>query len=551
MVRKTFIFKLWAAAAVIGDIALLFGQAGPATAAEPIWDGLAGNPQHTALGPVATDPLQGIRWSTPVDTSLSGSGEVLIHYGSPMVTAENTVIVPVKTTSAGGFIIEALNGSTGGSPIWQTSTGYTFPTPYGWTPSYSPVLTPNNVLYYPDAGGTVDYRTNPDSAVGTTGQIAFYTNINNYNNNPSAYNGIAIDTPLTSDSSGDIYFGYRIDSPNHPAGMTDGIARIAPNGSATYMSVDAIASNPTVSANMVPGVDTVVMNSAPALSNNGKTLYVAVSNGPNSYSGVGDLVALNAATLAPTAAVELKDPQNGSLAYLPDDGSASPMVDPNGDVYMGTLENPFNSNNDRGFMLHYSADLTQTKTPGLFGWDDTASVVPASMVPEYKGSSNYLIMTKYNNYYGHGTGTGLNELAILDPNATETVNGTLVMNEVETVLGPTPDLVARADGYPLAVREWCINTALVDPATDSVLVNSEDGNLYRWDLLSDTLTALVQLTHGIGEAYTPTLEGADGSVYAIQNGTLYNVAPEPGTSLLLVLGAPLVIMRRKRRTLHH
>ena len=73
------------------------------------------------------------------------------------------------------------------------------------------------------------------------------------------------------------------------------------------------------------------------------------------------------------------------------------------------------------------------------------------MVPGYTGTSNFLIMTKYNNYAGHGTGVGLNELAILDPNATEPANGISVMNEVETVLGPTPDLTARAEGYSQAV----------------------------------------------------------------------------------------------------
>ena len=78
--------------------------------------------------------------------------------------------------------------------------------------------------------------------------------------------------------------------------------------------------------------------------------------------------------------------------------------------------------------------------PGAFGWDDTASVVPAPVVPSYHGSSGYLLMTKYNNYADAG-GDGSNKVAILDPNATETdpVTGATVMKEVLAILGPTPN----------------------------------------------------------------------------------------------------------------
>src|SRR5207244_5794124 len=116
--------------------------------------------------------------------------------------------------------------------------------------------------------------------------------------------------------------------------------------------------------------------------------------------------------------VKLLDPMSGNSAGLPDDGTASPLVGPDGDVYYGVLENPFASS--KGWMLHFSGDLSQEKTPSAFGWDDTASIVPATMVPSYHGSSLYLLMTKYNNYGGINTGNGLNKLAILDPNATQT-----------------------------------------------------------------------------------------------------------------------------------
>ena len=92
------------------------------------------------------------------------------------------------------------------------------------------------------------------------------------------------------------------------------------------------------------------------------------------------------------------------------------------------------------------------------------------------------------------------------------------MKEVLTILGPTPD-----PNFPGGVTEWCINTAAVDPFTKSILVNSEDGFLYRWDLTTNTLSQKIRLTSGLGESYTPTAVGADGMVYAINNAMLFAV----------------------------
>ena len=74
------------------------------------------------------------------------------------------------------------------------------------------------------------------------------------------------------------------------------------------------------------------------------------------------------------------------------------------------------------------------------------------------------------------------------------------------------------------MAEWCINTAVVDPATDSILAGSEDGKLYRWNLASNTFTQVLKLTNGVGEAYTPTAVGPDGTVYAINNATIFAVS---------------------------
>ena len=143
------------------------------------------------------------------------------------------------------------------------------------------------------------------------------------------------------------------------------------------------------------------------------------------------------------------------------------------------------------------------------------------MVPSYVGGAAYLLMTKYNNSDGVGSGDGANRIAVLDPRATQTdsISGLAVMREVLTILGPTFE-----SGTSGPVKEWCINAAAVDPATKSILVNSEDGILYRWDLVGNRFSQRIQLTGGVGEAYTPTLIGADGAVYAINNATLFSIA---------------------------
>ncbi len=267
----------------------------------------------------------------------------------------------------------------------------------------------------------------------------------------------------------------------------------------------------------------------PAISNDGTRIYVAVDfndffggaiiNGAGSY-----LLCLNAASLHTIGKVFLNDPLNGRPAFVADEGTASPTIGPDGDVYFGVLENQFASNNDRGWLLHFNWNLTAEKTPGAFGWDETVSVVPSSLVKSYHGTSSYLILSKYNNYAGLGTGDGLNKMALIDPTASQKdpVTGVTVMREVLTILGPTPDPAQTAQ-FPSAVKEWCVNTVAIDPFSDSALINSEDGELYRWDFSTNTLTQSVRLTPGVLEAYTPTAVGPDGTVYAMQDGILFAV----------------------------
>jgi hypothetical protein len=256
---------------------------------------------------------------------------------------------------------------------------------------------------------------------------------------------------------------------------------------------------------------------APALSPHGKTVYITVT-GPQRN----DLVGLNASTLKPEFHVILKDPATGKLAVISGSSTASPAIGPDGDVYYGILENPFPSHDDRGWLLHFNATLSNAKIPGSFGWDSTPSVLPASAVPIYHGKSSYLLVSKYNNYLGLGPhGDGHNEVAVLDPNASQKdpYASAATMKAVKTVLSPVQ--VPRQSAG--ARYEWCINSAAIDPADDSVIVNSEAGTVYRWDLATNKLAEQLHLNAPRTEAYTPTLIGPDGTVYAMNNATLYAI----------------------------
>jgi hypothetical protein len=457
-------------------------------------------------------PFHRIRWSAKVDLAPNLQfGELLIHYGSPMITAANTVVVPTRVSKKAGFRVVAYSG-TSGARRWSLDTDYRPPAFTGgfgaWTPPLPAVLTPSTALAIAGAGGTVLVRKHANMKAGPARRRVFYGTAQ-WRAHRAAYDkAVQITTPLTAGRDGSVYFGFTVTG-STPAHLSSGIARIDSHGRATWVTARAAAGNRAING--------VAINCAPALSPSGGTVYITVAGSSRSM-----LVGLNATTLKPRFHVVLKDPVSGRPAFVSTSSSASPTVGPDGDVYYGVLENPFPNHDDRGWLLHFNATLSQTKTPGSFGWDNTVSVMPARAVPGYRGSSPYLLVSKYNNYFGIGPyGDGHNEVAVLDPRASQIdpYAHTRVMKAVQTILSPV-----HFPGEPTGSRyEWCINSAVVDTADDSVIVNSEDGTLYRWDLASNTLAEQIHLNSPRPEAYTPTLIGPDGTVYAINNSTLYAV----------------------------
>ena len=451
-----------------------------------------------------------VKWQTSVDLTNPG---FLAHYGEPLITTSNTVITPVVISST-GVKISAFDGATGASK-YDLTTDWIFPA-HNWTPEYQPCLSGTR-LYYAGAGGTVYYVDNVDSNTPTAPTQLCFFGLSNYQANPSGFNGsVFIDTPITADSSGNIYFGFRVQG-TAPAPLNttvSGYAKIDSTGNGSYVLVNAMTGDANISFDC--------HNTAPALSNDESKIYVVCKWSTNAYYSY--LVALNTSDLSTSSKVFLKDPRNNNNAGALDDGTASPMVAPDGDVFLGIFANPYNGS--RGFLAHFSGDLSVTKPYGGFGWDYTPGIVPASMVPSYNGTSSYLVFCKYNNYTGTGSddGDGVNRVAVLDPNALQTdihasSSGLQVMREVLTVIGNTPD--SENPSVKNAVREMCVNATCVNPATDSVFFNSEDGYAYRWNLATNQVTQSLSLTAGFGEPYVPTALGPDGTVYTLNGGQLF------------------------------
>lgn len=484
----------------------------------------AGDPQHTANYSVPAQPLSTLRWSTSVDLNNTGA---FAHYGAPLITPSNTVLVPIRGTNV--FLIRAFDGGTGQEKYTVTSD-WIQPVA-NWILPYQPVIAfpPSGPrLYYPGAGGTIYYRENFDAATpGAPVQICFYTNLLGYASNATAFNNtVFVNTPITADTSGNIFFGFRIQS-TAPAPLSttnNGFVRIDPAGNATYVLAPFAAGDNRISRNS--------HSSAPALSHDETTVYVPVKGTNANYAY---LLGLDSTTLATKYKVQLRDPRNNNFASVPDDATSSPTVGPDGDVYFGVLASP--NNGSRGFLLHFSADLQTQKPPSAFGWDFTPGIVPTNVVKGYQGNSPYLLFSKYNNY-AFGDGNGVNRVAILDPNATQldhhaSAPGLIVMREVFTVISCTPDNQNQSATYPYAVREWCINTAAVNPVTQSVFVPCEDGRLYRWNLSRNALAEVFTLGPGIGQPYVPTAVGPEGTVYALNGGKLFAVGGFTNLSITL------------------
>lgn len=537
-------FCLWLASVASANATFIFPRV---QFLWPPWGTYGADVQHTGLSHYPAKALQQVLWSYDIDPQQPAGQEVLAHYGSPVITPANTVIFPVTTQLATSYEFRAVDGATGNT-IWFFDTDYILP-PCDWTPPVEGSVINRAGYAMPGVGGSIYYRANADQGASPTKQIFFYGQANHDANQAWADANIKINTPILADPRGNMWFGYYVGgsnptvTPTYPAGFPNlgrgGLARINTANVGTWISATDAAGDTTVNF--------AATACAPVLSNDVRSVYMGFVRAYNNSTGY--LVKFDARTLAVQARAQPVSPhinpstgQPYNVGFIVD-SSACPMVGPDGDVYMGVFGlGGFSADyrESHGWMLHYDADLNPKGAIGAFGWDDTATIVPSSIVPQYTGTSPYLILTKYNNYKWSDFWTtpvdpgadGLNTVALLDPfdpSGTDRQTGVSSMNPVLLVYGITPDDPA----VPGSVREWCINSAAIDPFNKTAIVNSEDGHCYTWDFTSNTLQPVslsgtgILLNSPTGEAYTPTVIGPNGTVYAINDHKLYAIGPLP------------------------
>ena len=173
-----------------------------------------------------------------------------------MITAKNTIIVPLKSGADDSFGVTARSGSNG-NLIWQLASDYIQP-PHDWTLPFQVTLTDDS-LVMAGAGGTVIVRSKPDAATGKSNRLAFY-GIGNYSSDPGDYNNsVQIITPITADKNGNLFFGFLA---NGPGNLASGLARIDENGTGTWIS----AANASGDASM----QKVAYNCAPQSAQTGR-----------------------------------------------------------------------------------------------------------------------------------------------------------------------------------------------------------------------------------------------------------------------------------------
>ncbi len=162
-------------------------------------------------------------------------------------------------------------------------------------------------------------------------------------------------------------------------------------------------------------------NCAPAVSRDQSTIYIAVSTGSAGY-----LLGLDSTTLGKTkmSKARLIDPSFRARTHTypttpPPRQSLGPTTASITACWKLSIPAPQRSWLAAAFQFQLLDEDQDTRALSAGTIPRPSFPLPMPCQGLYVGQSSYLLMSKYNNYYGVGTGNGHNEIAILDPHASQ------------------------------------------------------------------------------------------------------------------------------------
>lgn len=510
----------------------------------------------------------------------AGDGDLLAHYQAPLVDGANNAVYmmsksgpydPNDNSTQTWYETKYVWSGSNLNAAWQFTTDWKAPGSLNdfWEPVFHPALA-NGFLYVPGKGGTV-WKVNKSTGAGTR-------------LNP--FNGVSknrfVVSPLTVDASGRVLYNVTELKNNTPDWFADDVVdswlvRISSNDSIEKVSYSVLTagapggndqcsnafstadlpwppSTTAVAPTVQCGTQRPGVNIAPAVAPDG-TIYTA--SRAHLLSRETYLVAVNS-NLTQKWIRSLRDrfndgcgvprsaggqlPPNGAPGgcragalygvdpatnrpgggRILDDGSASPVVAPDGSIIFGAYTR---YNYAQGHLMHFAANGDYLGS-FEFGWDVTPGI--------YAHGATYSIVTK-NNHYG-GVGSYCNDDTICPPDRTATfpayseqyfVSQLNHNMHLEWSYQNTNTLSCSRDQFGNitcvsdhpAGFEWCVNGFVIDD-DGVVYANSEDGNLFAIRQ-GGTLKQKIFQQLALGAAYTPTSIDSMGRIYSQNAGHLF------------------------------
>ena len=305
-------------------------------------------------------------------------------------------------------------------------------------------------------------------------------------------------SPFTIDASGNVFWTIRSSS----ALIGSSLVRLDTSGTITAVALADLAGAGQIAA----------MNSGPAVSADGNTLYVATTLSGQSN---GRLVAIDLTDPSLTT-VLWASPLTAQLgcpeARLNDSGTSSPIALPDGGAAIGGWNTSPSSEG-----TYFSFDSNgNARGCYRFGWDDTMGQITLNGTTYLVGKHNHYFAssTQCNNGYDPPVNPPCYEIVVLDSTTMEKAWSYIAENR-DPVHGP---------------YEWCIDAPTLHKITDEegvetgiVTAPSESGDLFQIQLLS---IPPIETDFNVGgpqdAAYVPTVS-IGGAAYTINHGQVIGV----------------------------